>query len=493
MGREFLIHQIRQRGASVFLMAAMLVLMSCLVGCGESEDVAQAQACTFHSECPLGFVCSFEDECIQTSCEDCPDSSAGVICLKNDEFPDGVCSLPQCTSDEQCDVLAGESCQNGACVGEGSGGGSCNNDEDCPGTDRCGLDNECVAGGGTEPDPSACDADNPCPDGQICDLNNECVEDPGSSSDECEASEECDDGFYCEPETGQCAAGDCADSTECEGDDMCNEQNLCEAPSEEPCGGCPSGQVCNTQTDQCEDEPAPSACDPACASDEICDESSGTCVENHCPPGSQTPESCANDPVYNLFNAEDCYCAQCLGDADCPGAETCTANGECMNCQESCDPADGGNACAQDGFFCINDCCVECTGNSDCDNPGEVCVDGQCQEPPSCADDPAVCRGGTVCNDQGQCVPPSSGGGECTDEMDCFPFGSCVNGRCEDNDLGPGMPDMFECDPPCPGGEDACIMGMLCGCTSPDLGGFPIPISSDECPDRGMCFFDICL
>ncbi|AWV89362.1 hypothetical protein [Bradymonas sediminis] len=421
--------------------AILLVAMFALAACG-SDDTAVAQSCTFSSDCDLGYSCSFENECIQVSCDNCAGSS-DLICLVTPEHPEGVCSRPQCTTNDQCDVAAGETCNNGVC-GVGTTGG-CTSDADCAADEECNLADECV--------PKTTDACGGCAAGETC---NETTAQCESNTDPCGG---CATGETCNTSTNQCES-DTDVCGGCPNGQVCNTAtSTCEVATSEPCGGpCPTGETCNTATNQCE-AGSGSACNPACGVGEICN--NGTCVQNTCPPGSQTPETCAQDPVYNLFDADNCYCAECLGDSDCNTAagETCTANGECMACTESCNPADGESACSQPGFFCISECCIECTGNSDCSVPGEVCVDGMCSEPPSCANDPTVCRAGTTC-ENGVCTAPSAGA-SCTDAMDCFP-GTCnmQTNTCEGG-AGSGLPGGCSTDADCGSGQ-ICFGGMMC-------------------------------
>jgi hypothetical protein len=154
-----------------------------------------------------------------------------------------------------------------------------------------------------------------------------------------------------------------------------------------------------------------------------------------------------------------------------------------MTCDESCDPSDGGNACADPGFYCVSDCCVECLGASDCAS-GQVCVDGSCGAPPDCSVDPSVCTGGTVCDQATQtCVPPDTGGA-CTDQTDCAQGQFCNAGQCESLTGGGGG---GTCDPACPG-NSTCELGVLCtGCTAG-----PIPGLSPDCPAGQPCLGGVC-
>jgi hypothetical protein len=158
-----------------------------------------------------------------------------------------------------------------------------------------------------------------------------------------------------------------------------------------------------------------------------------------------------------------------------------------MVCNETCDPADGGNACSNPGFYCVSDCCVECLGAADCAN-GEVCVDGSCGAPPDCSVDPSVCTGGTVCDQQTQtCVPPQTGQG-CTTDADCadqLSFCNTQSGQCESITGGGGG---GTCSPACPG-NSTCELGMLCTGCQPG----PIPGISPDCPSGQLCFAGVCI
>jgi hypothetical protein len=71
--------------------------------------------CDFQSDCELGTSCNFEGRCVRAPCEDCEDDP-GLICLVNEEKPGGVCSRPECTTDNECDMGAGETCDQGLCT-----------------------------------------------------------------------------------------------------------------------------------------------------------------------------------------------------------------------------------------------------------------------------------------------------------------------------------------------------------------------------------------
>ncbi|QDG53748.1 hypothetical protein FIV42_24290 [Persicimonas caeni] len=451
-------------------LAALFVLMIGLAGCGE-DDTSAVESCSFHSDCPVGTSCNYEGKCIEAACSNC-ENEPSLVCLVTDEHPEGVCSVPECSSDGDC--AEGESCQEGLCT-DGSTVGDCQSDADCA-------------------------------DGEKCNLANECVPDDSTG---CTTSDDCGDGEYCDQDAGSCAVGDCYDSTDCADSETCDTNNTCVPDGTDPCGGCPqgqtcntqtsqcevtgtepcggscpSGQVCNTQTDQCEPE---QNCDPACTDGQICDTTSGTCIDNNCPPGTPEPSDCAADPVYNKFDADGCFCAQCLSDSDCDtgAGETCNPNGECIVCNESCDPSQGGNACSDPGFYCVSNCCIECVGNSDCPQ-GEVCVDGSCGAPPDCSVDPSACTGGMVCNQStGQCEMPQSGT-SCSSDADCQQGQFCDPSTQTCQSLigdGSGM----TCDPQCPSGPDACIFGMMCTCPQDAMPWEQV------CPSGQVCLIGVCI
>lgn len=465
-------------------LAVLLLSMIGLAGCGSEDTTSSAQSCEFHSDCPLGTSCSFENKCIVADCSNCQNDTS-LICLHTEDHPEGVCSMPECVSDDDCDTAAGETCNDGECgTGGGNNGGNCSSDDDCGADETCSLAGQCV---------------------------------PDEGGNTCSTSADCGAGEYCDSATGECASGDCGVDADCDtaAGETCNTQtHTCEGGSSDPCGGCPSGQTCNTQTNQCESgstDPcggacpsgqhcdtasdtcvADQACDPACGTDQVCNPTTGTCEDNNCPTGSPTPQDCANDPVYNKFDPDGCYCAECLSDNDCDTAagESCNPNGECMNCSEQCDPSQGGNACSQAGFYCVSNCCVECVGNTDCPQ-GDVCVDGACGPPPDCSTDPTVCTGGMVCNQStGQCETPQTGQ-SCSVPTDCPQGQFCQGGQCQDltgGGIGGGTCDpattMCNSDCTCPG-NSTCQFGMMCtGCQG--------TILSSDCPAGQACLAGVC-
>jgi hypothetical protein len=476
----------------------MMVMGFGLVGCGDEEDVGtKPTVCSFDTECSVGQVCLLaRKECGSVPCvgddgvANCLD---GQICLVMDDGK-SVCSKPECTSSSDCEGAA--VCSAGKCVEE-----SCSSKDDCSAGKICNLAGACV-----DP-PSSCSSDQECPSGSVCFEDGQC----GSG---CSADADCETGKYCDTGARLCSPG-CRDSVECGEGLVCGVNRTCSC-TDMSCG---AGKVCDTQTGTCMIQTITScdevtcqpgffcneqtfACEQGCTSmagqpnscqaGEVCNGATGLCMGSTC--GGRDGSSCAGTdrPLWNTVN---CFCAECLGDGDCTGGESCNANGSCQTCSP-CDPntpgvcGTGANA---DSPYCIAGCCVQCIGNADCPS-GKICLDGVCGQPPSCAQDPNACPSGYTCQN-GTCAPPTNGGGAC-DIMDpsscplgqsCIPDAQGGTGTCQS--LGGGSCGLCNADCTCDGGLTC--NGFLCeGCTDgldPACPGGFIPGLG------GFCFGGICL
>ncbi len=245
-----------------------------------------------------------------------------------------------------------------------------------------------------------CGSVQPDPCGNYCaDLQNDSL-DCGSCGNECASTETCedgecvvvedcrepektcDDGEYCDDETGDCRS-------DCDVDDDCADSDLGE-------GICDGGQ-CTTECDdgarQCGGE-----CVPCPIDDEI--------EETTCDLGACVPDSCIDG--YTVCEN------QCVSCPDEPGETTCD-NGQCVitdcddgyhQCNGDCVPSDDVDTCGGNCDPCpdssLGDAictdALECS--LDCDDGTRLC-DGDCAQCPDGYDSDE-----TTC-DAGQCVPDS--------------------------------------------------------------------------------------
>lgn len=366
---------------TVLLCAALLAIAASACG---SDDTGQVTGnddgadCQADADCDLGEVCTPSNECVVAECDWCEDDQ---ICYVTDDNPEGSCSASSCSDDADC-----------------------GNNYDC-------VDGTCT-------DANTCSSNDECPSGEICSPAGTCV--PGSGGgDECETNTDCSPGEECDN-------GNCVDD-----------------------GG----------NGECELEP-------------------GMC-------SGATP----------YLDEEACQCVECQMTSHCTGEDVCQ-DGQCIDdggggnqtpgeCETTCSQDQPGT-CGGDTPYCINDCCVECIGNADCSG-AEACEDNFCTLPGGCSSD-ADCPSGYTC-EAGNCEPPS--GGQSCDPEDP---GSCPDGQictedgvCEDlgGDMGCGF---CNDDCTCPG-DLVCDGDFICvGCEptmdDPFGGGCP---DGDFCID-GMCF-----
>jgi Cys-rich repeat protein len=486
------------RSSAVKAAAGLVMVMGFgLAGCGEEEVANKPTACSFDTDCKVGEVCLLaRKECGSVPCvgddgvANCLD---GQICLV---LGDGrsVCSRPECVSSSDCD--APSVCSAGKCVME-----TCSTKDDCPAGKICNLAGACVEPSGS------CSSDAECPSGQVCFADGQCGEG-------CSMDTDCEAGKYCDTGARLCATG-CRNSMECGEGLVCGANRACACNAT----SCPAGKVCDMMTGSCVIRSITSCdevtcqpgmfCDPvdfqckpgctdrpgqpnSCQAGEVCNLATGQCVGNAC--GGRDGSECVGTSRPR-WNTQNCFCAECLSDSDCPGGKSCNANGTCQACAP-CDPATpgvcgvGANANAP---YCIAGCCVQCIGNADCP-AGKICLDGVCGQPPSCAQDPNACPQGYTCQN-GQCQPPSSGGGACNIAdpsscpigQTCTPTDQSGNGTCEA--LGGGFCGLCNADCTCNGGLTC--NGFVCeGCN-------PNAFIDPRCPPGilpiGICFQGICL
>ncbi|MFT7579277.1 MAG: hypothetical protein ACI9MR_000940 [Myxococcota bacterium] len=339
---------------------------------------------------------------------------------------------------------------------------SCDDENACTWSDRCGVDGCEGLVRDAEVD---CDDGNPCTL-DTCDVALGCVNSPAEQG-------ACDDGNPC-TEGEVCGAGVCQTWTSyvcgpCQEDD-----DTCEADygDGDRCDGvlvCRGG-ICLTDEDtrvSCESSElgscSVSACDPL----------DGRCHEVDRVDGTQ----CSDGVPCTVGDA--CEAGACVGTELLDPSCGCTDGNDCFFLEDA-------DAC-NGTFSCIDDLCTETAlSRVRCDTADpDGCMaidcdpaDGLCKSnpvPPGPCDDDNPCTEATVCNDVGVCegIP-----------VDCAILGStCSTGRC-DPILG-CVTDLGEDGTACPG-DDACTAGAICD------GGVCVVEAVRTCDDQDPCTIDSC-
>ncbi len=375
---------------------------ACLDPCADDEACADGEVCDLETG-----ICRAEEqpECIEDA--DCPGSRSCVdgrcpepdVCFGADDCDagraciEGACRAP-CDGDEPCPGLQVCNQESGLCEesGECVGAVDCEGARVCAAevcTDPCDGDDACPGTRSCDPVTRICGEAAFCVVAEDCDADRECVD--GACVDTCVDARPCPGGLRCDQATGLCAEPDvCVEDAECRGARVC-DGGACHAPcaADEECLG---AQTCDVETGHClvgdgcatdEDCPGLQLCGPAgacflpdCEQNDDCD---GACVDRQCAAGPPTA---------------------CGPDAPCPGAQICTPLGACAlaaACRDDVECAAATPRCdAFDGR------CLECLGAADCAG-AEHCERGRCVYDGDCDAD-EECPGDRVCR-AGDCVP----------------------------------------------------------------------------------------
>ena len=245
-----------------------------------------------------------------------------------------------------------------------------------------------------------------------------------------------------EPETLEDGGVD--DTTDEQGDDAADEQ-VDDATDDTDDDGCASnadcvgeatGEVCDTDTNQCVECLVENDC-VGHASGERCHLTYNVCVE--CLSGDDCQTA-----LLPLCHLDAGVCVECLSNTDCvgdPDGEVCGAGNVCGGETSCSGPSDcSGNP---DGDVCDVDTgdCVECLTEADCVGnpdgpecgPGNVCfTPAGCINHTDCDGDPA----GEVCDvESGDCVEclisehcdGNPSGWRCGGDNECFTPDGCIN------------------------------------------------------------------
>lgn len=160
--------------------------------------------------------------------------------------------------------------------------------------------------------------------GVVCDDDNNCTDD-GCDSDtgECVYTEnavECDDGDAC-TEVDVCGSGSCAGTeTDCDDDDLCTEEECVDGECVYTDVECDEGYECSAETGNCE-EIVVTQCTDDTECDDLVDCTDDACVDEVCTFTDNCPSGTVCDQATRT-------CAECETDAECGEGEECV-DGDC--------------------------------------------------------------------------------------------------------------------------------------------------------------------
>lgn len=230
----------------------------------------QVQGCYGEQDCPPGWNCTADTECLPPpGCDPADGAGCPAVCYGWCEPPAGTCQGTTCPPGQHCEEL----CTPGACDPAGNCDSACiptcvPDQNMCP--ILCPPDSQCVevcsgggggsGGGGNDeqaPEPQCswecvplgptCN-DVQCPSGQVCEL--QCATEPNGGVGACRP--------VCVPGGGGlCAAVDCGPGYHCE--ESCGPNGACTAtcaPNQDP-GACTGDVVCDSLPPACPAETTP--------------------------------------------------------------------------------------------------------------------------------------------------------------------------------------------------------------------------------------------
>lgn len=435
--------------------------VACTVdACNEATDTCDHVP--NHGACSDGQYCNGAEFCHPT--QGCqagapPNCNDGVGCTQDscDESNDSCVHLPShgacddgawCNGAEVCDPVGG--CQAGTAP-------NCNDGVPCT-VDSCDeATDSCVY----SPNAAVCN------DGHYCNGTESCHPTLG-----CQAGSpvSCDDGVACtadecDEDVDACVHlpnhGSCSDGLHCNGVESCHPTLGCQPGQPVTCNDdvpC-TVDVCNEQTDSCDNTPDSQFCDDGqyCNGVEFCHPMLG------CQPGTVvvcddgvpcTSDSCDENLDSCVHVPGDSACDDGLW---CNGIETCHPAHGCLpgtppNCMDSV-------SCTIDLCDEAGDACVHVPNHEFCDNSTFCDGSESCDPLLGCVDNPDPCAPPTLCDEpNGRCVECLSNE-QCNDGQFCNGVETCdtVTGACV-----PGTPPVCNdglactsdaCDP----GQNACV------------------------------------
>jgi hypothetical protein len=320
----------------------------------------QSCTCTGNADCDAVHDC-IDGLCVIPPCYDDGDCDEGLEC----NTVTGDCIVPPCLSNSDC--VPGYECDAGVCVP----------DADCPICGACSTNQDCGASGVCIPagyigSDALCTRT--CADDADCPGNTDCFTIPTR-----------------EGNISLCFNTDAASAGPCPSDFVCIDDTIPQDPCDDVV--CPDGQSCNSVTGHCEGGDGPTT--SSCAVCEGCSGSGG----DECGPGATCLDFARGPSVCSIA---------CDGGGGCPGNSQCfqlnDAGGETQNwCLN--DNAASAGICPE-AWSCVEVVDSLCDG-VECD-PGESC------NPAS-----GACEGGGGSDggggfDGGVNNPDGGGGGEVT-------------------------------------------------------------------------------
>jgi hypothetical protein len=319
----------------------------------------------------------------------------------------------------------------------------------------------------------SCASDSECGRGQIC-QNGACNAVPCFGAAECPgANQTC-------LESGQCSAIECISNDDCVVDGL--GSSCIAGACFSTCSGnddCPSGQICNRQTQQC--VPAPTDCsdDSQCPTGKVCDTDLARCVDPAPNNGENNGENNANN-ANNGANNGDNNGDNNGGPTNQPACSPCGGDGECGDDDDRCTLLGDGMSYCTTGCATNADCPTgfECTRNLQndplqCIPAGNAC--GGCLAPGS------ACNNGQVCDpDARVCITPRSNCQACTNDAQCGDGGKCYENM-GDRVCGVSCDSDVDCGAgyACANREGVNVCVALEGC---DGGN-----NNDMCPETPQC------
>ena len=185
----------------------------------------------------------------------------------------------------------------------------------------------------------------------------------------------------------------------------------------EPCdGACLEGQICNEETNACEDSTT-----TECTSNDDCKDGK-VCKDSKCVDDSTDAECTSNDDCKDGKVCKDSKCVEDSADIECTSNDDCTDDKVCKEQKCVVPPECEFNSDCLDDLICKDEQCVpECSVDDDCDG-NLVCRDEKCIVECMTDDD---CDGDLTCNND-RCTP------ECESDIDCSGAGVCLEGKCID-------------------------------------------------------------
>ena len=463
---------------------------SCAPGFRCPEDgascVPDPGVCANNNDCPLSEYCDngicrpFSGAMGSSSCRSAADCYTGLSCTLGlctgcvDNLQcgqGGSCVLGVCISNPFAppasrDLCEGAECEEGTvCVSAtGDCAATCESAADCAEEQICDSKlGRCVA-------QSGCDTDTDCQDGVTClfgvcvgcTIDDQCRDDETCVFGACIApldlgelgrceGNECPEGQFCNPITGECLPETCQEDEHCDEGEICTVLGTCASCVSD--SQCEEGESCALLLGECVNLDLLGRCEEVSCPGQMCDPITGLCFLGE---PCRDDDECPDDMICNVMG----LCAHCWDSNDCAEGEFCEfVSGECRTeCEVNADcPSD--EQCAQLAGVCVP--AFGCITSDDCPDP-LACLLGVC----------VGCRYNSECEVNqlcylGACIPNLAPFGicdkpDCADDEYCHPLtGQCVpyEGCRTSRDCAPGL----ECN----------AFGLCAGCTPPDVGCRP--------------------